>query len=121
MNFFYLSVSDLQLLDSWVDPQPEPREFATILHQNGMDITKTYELVDCQHRNLRNQIVACNRVEGSERTDPEWRASGAASLGAHLYSTDDIFLKEDMRKMSRRADVGQQYTTNNVTQVRSTE
>lgn len=104
MNFYYLSVSDLQLLDTWVDPQPEPREFATILFKNGFDITKPYEMVKCQHRNLRNQIVDGFRVEGCERTDFDWRRSGAASLSAYLYSTDDIFLKEDMRKMSRRSD-----------------
>jgi len=120
MNFFYLSFSDLQLLDSWVDPYPEPREFATILYNNGLDITKPYEIVMCLHRNLRNAVEDCPRVEGSERTDPQWRASGAASLGAHLYSTDDIFLKEDMRKMSRRADSTQQYTTQ-ITQVRNIE
>jgi hypothetical protein len=104
MNFYYLSVSDLQLLDDWVDPQPEPTELARILHTNGMDITRPYEMVECNHRNLRNEIVLCNRVEGSERTDFDWRGSGAASLGAFLYSTEDIFLKEEMRRMSRRAD-----------------
>jgi len=104
MNFYYLSVSDLQLLDTWVDPKPEPREFATILFTNGMDITKPYEFVECQHRNLRNQIITGLRVEGSERTDMDWRRSGSASLSAYLYSTEDIFLKEDMRKMSRRSE-----------------
>lgn len=104
MNFFYLSVSDLQLLDDWVDPQPDPTNLARILHKNGIDITRTYEMVECQHRNLRNQIVTGFRVEGSERTDFEWRQSGAASINAYLYSTDDIFLKEDMRRMSRRSE-----------------
>lgn len=104
MNFFYLSFSDLQLLDDWVDPQPEPTQFAKILFTNGMDITRPYEVVECQHRNLQNQVVTGYRVEGSERTDFEWRRSGAASIGAYLYSTDDIFMKEDMRRMSRRSE-----------------
>lgn len=104
MNFFYLSFSDLALLDDWVDPQPEPREFATILFKNGMDITRPYEVVKCNHRNLRGQAVEGYRVEGSERTDPDWRQSGAASINAYLYSTDDIFMKEDLRRMSRRSE-----------------
>lgn len=104
MNFMYLSFSDLKLLDDWVDPQPEPTELAKILYTNGMDITREYEIVECKHRNLRNQIVDDFRVEGSERTDPVWRQSGAASLNAYMYSTDDLFLKEDMRRMSKRAD-----------------
>ena len=104
MNFMYLSFSDLRLLDDWVDPKPEPKELAKILHTNGMDITRPYEIVKCKHRNLRNQIVDDYRVEGSERTDLEWRQSGAASVCAYLYSTDDLFLKEDMRKMNRRSD-----------------
>lgn len=104
MNFFYLSFSDLQLLDDWYDPQPEPTDLARILHTNGMDITRPYEVVKCMHRNLQNQVVDTYRIEGSERTDFEWRRSGAASLSAYLYSTDDLFLKEDMRRMSRRSD-----------------
>lgn len=104
MNFMYLSFSDLQLLDDWVEPQPEPTQFAKILYTNGMDITRPYEIVKCQHRNLRNQVVDCYRVEGSERTDFEWRRTGAASINAYLYSTDDIFMKEDMRRMSRRSE-----------------
>ena len=104
MNFFYLSFSDLRLLDDWVDPQPEPTNFAKILYTNGLDITRNYEVVKCNHRNLRNQIVDDYRVEGSERTDFEWRRTGAASINAYLYSTDDIFMKEDMRRMSRRSE-----------------
>lgn len=104
MNFFYLSFSDLQLLDDWYDPQPEPTHLARILHTNGMDITRKYEVVQCMHRNLQNQVVDTYRIEGSERTDSDWRSSGAASLNAYMYSTDDLFLKEDMRRMSRRSD-----------------
>ena len=104
MNFYYLSVSDLQLLDDWVDPQPEATSYARILHENGMDITRPYEMVKCQHRNLRSQIVNGFRVEGNERTDLEWRHSGAASLGAYLFSTEDIFLKEELRRMSKRSE-----------------
>lgn len=104
MNFFYLSFSDLALLDDWVEPMPDEKTLATILHTNGMDITRPYEIVKCNHRNLRDQVVDTYRIEGAERTDSQWRNSGAASLGAYLYSTDDIFLKEEMRKMSRRAD-----------------
>lgn len=104
MNFFYLSVSDLQLLDDWVEPQPDDQTLAKILHTNGMDITKPIEIVQCTHRNLRNQVVDCNRIEGSERTDLEWRQSGAASLNSYVYSTDDLFLKEDMRRMSKRSE-----------------
>lgn len=94
----------MELLDDWIDPQPDPQTLAKILHTNGMDITKPIEVVHCNHRNLRNEVVECNRIEGSERTDLAWRRSGAASLGAYLYSTDDLFLKEDMRRMSRRSE-----------------
>lgn len=104
MNFYYLSFSDLALLDDWVEPHPEPTQLARILHTNGMDITRPYEMVKCIHRNLRGQAVDTYRIEGSERTDLQWRESGAASLGAYMYSTDDLFLKEDMRRMSRRSE-----------------
>lgn len=104
MNFFFLSFSDLKLLDDWVDPQPDETQMAKILFTNGMDITRRYEVVKCQHRNLRNEIVDDYRVEGRERTDAPWRRSGAASLGAYMDSTNDLFLKEDLRKMSRQSD-----------------
>ena len=104
MNFYYLSFSDLKLLDSWVDPQPNETELAKMLFTNGMDITRRYEIVHCTHRNLRNEVVEDYRVEGRERTDRAWRSSGAASLGAYMDSTNDLFLKEDLRKMSRQSD-----------------
>lgn len=104
MNFYFLSFSDLRLLDEWVEPRPDDKSLAKMLFANGMDITKPYEIVQRLHRNLQNEVVDDLRVEGSERTDFAWRRTGAASLGAYLYSTNDLFLKEEMRKMSRRSD-----------------
>jgi len=104
MNHYNLSYSDLRLLDDWKEPQPDVTTLARLLFENGLDITKPYEITRRVHRNLRDDIVDDYRVEGYERVDTRWRHSGAASLSAYLYSTEDLFLKEDMRKMSRRSD-----------------
>ena len=104
MNYYNLSYTDLRLLDDWKEPQPDARTLARILYENGLDITKPYEIVKRVHRNLRNGVVDDYRVEGYERVDTAWRHSGAASLSSYLYSTGDIYLKDEMRKMSRRSD-----------------
>jgi len=106
MNY-YLSFSDLRLLDEWVEPQPDEKTLAKMLFTNGLDITRKYEVVFCKHRNLQSYVVDDYRVEGNERTDSAWRHSGAASLSAFLDSTKDLFLKEDLRKMSRQS--GEKY------------
>jgi len=103
MNY-YLSFSDLRLLDEWVEPQPDEKTLAKLLFTNGLDITRKYETVFCKHRNLQSDVVDDYRIEGKERTDRAWRHSGAASLSAFLDSTKDLFLKEDLRKMSRQSD-----------------
>lgn len=52
------------------------------LRANGMDTDEPVEIVRNQHRNRFNKIVSCYRFEGSERIDPEWITSGAASFDA---------------------------------------
>lgn len=103
MADYSLSVSDLLLVDGFAQAFAKGAEglpeVMTILHTNGMDTNKKVELVLCQHRNLRNNVVLCERYEGSERLDPAWIKSGYASLDAQIEAEGDSNLRYTLRTM----------------------
>lgn len=94
MNYF-LSVSDLRLLDKWHDDLEEINRvaFLMLLFENGVDISKPIEKRVCTHRNLQNKVVNCLRYDCTERTDKQWLTSGAASVNAFIDSCRDPSLK----------------------------
>lgn len=104
---YFLSLSDLMLVEGFAEAygKQDVEKIEEYLWQNGMDVVE-YPYSDrvCQHRNLHNKVVNCLRYDGTERCDPEWIATGAASLEAHINSEKDYSKREEMRKMSRTAE-----------------
>ena len=71
-----------------------------ILFMNGVDVTQPVTYASNTHRTLTGKQYTGIRVEGSERTDPEWIASGCASMEAKIEAgTDDITLRQVLRRM----------------------
>lgn len=104
MTDFNLSFSDLMLIDEFKHSvmSSDKEKLDSILFTNGMDTSKPYEIVTCEHRNLQNKVVNCPRIEGNERLDDEWIKSGAASLDAIIESTKDSDVRRDLRMMSHQ-------------------
>lgn len=102
---FYLSMSDLVLLDEWVAAfaQDDKAQLQRILYKNGMDTDKGIEEQYCTHRNLQKEVVTCVRYVGSERCDQNWIKQGAASLEAYIDSAKDSSLKEELKSLNPRA------------------
>ena len=101
MTDYNLSVSDLVLVDGFKEAyaSADIEAIKRVLHQNGLDTDKDYELVQVVHRNLRNQVVNGQRYEGEERLDDEWIKSGYASLEARIEAVDDPHLRRTLRAM----------------------
>lgn len=60
-----------------------PEELLKILHGLGFDTKREIELQEgLTHRNRFGAVITCARWVASERTDPEWLASGFASQEA---------------------------------------
>lgn len=119
---FALSMSDLELVDGFqgaimdsiktytqsyrVEEQLERHVYVTdaqilnYLYENGMDTTEPVEIVERNHRNLRNQIHNGPRFEGAERTDEKWIKLGAASLEAIIASSEDGSMRQCLRIIS---------------------
>lgn len=85
-----LSVSDLLLIKDFqvAFGNDDKQAIEKILFENGMDVTEPYTVEFSQHRNLRGQIVSCDRYVGEERQDKNWLKSGAASWEAQVESCD---------------------------------
>ena len=65
-------------------------ELSRILFENGADMTKPWIVRKCLHRaRTSNEVVDGFRVEFTERTDLDFRLTGAASLEAQLYTKDE--------------------------------
>lgn len=80
-------------------------EIATLLHQIGFDTSYGWQLNECLHRPLTaktNEPFFGIRVEGMERGDPEWLASGLASAEAILDSCTDKTLRDELVKMNKQ-------------------
>lgn len=103
MSNFYLSFSDLLLVDGFAEEYGKGGSEAIVkfLHASGMDITKPIEESVVNHRNLRQEAVTCIRYCGTERTDVRWIKSGAASLEATIASSKDSYLRSQLRGMSK--------------------
>lgn len=104
--FRYLSLSDLLMIEDFKKAYAEGDEkrIKQHLYHNGMDVTQNYELNFCTHRNLRNEIVSCERFEGVERSDRTWIKSGYASI-ENLVLEDD-FTSGELRAMSKEGFSG---------------
>lgn len=85
-----LSISDLLLIKDFqiAFGNDDKQAIEKILFENGMDIEEPYTVEFSQHRNLRGQIVSCDRYVGEERQDKNWLKSGAASWEAQVESCD---------------------------------
>lgn len=99
---YYLSMSDLVLVDKFKEAfsSGDRDKVLDILYENGMDVKRPISSELVQHRNLQNQIVTCVRLVGNERTDKDWRNSGAASITAWV-DDEDKGLKEDLLTLSK--------------------
>lgn len=106
---FYCSISDLTKLDQFKGK----KQFEIIHPDNdfdvlaacypiGLDIDAGYTYRACQHRNLQNKIVVGIRLEGSYRTDSEFRRSICYTPEVQILSNirQDISLVQELCKMS---------------------
>ena len=80
-------------------------DFLQFLHAIGFDTNKPVERQEVYHRPITaktNQPVFGMRFVGTERSDDEWRKSGAWSLDARMeeYRNNDFELYKEMYKSS---------------------
>jgi hypothetical protein len=104
---YSLSVSDLLLVEGFQEAygSGDKEKIAKILQANGMDTTQGVDEVFCAHRNLRGEVVTCVRYEGFELTTPEWLASGAASLDAHIGACKDVSKRVALQMLNPRGAI----------------
>lgn len=100
-----LSISDLLLIKSFQTAfgNDDKQAIEKILFENGMDITEPYTVEFSQHRNLRGQIVSCDRYVGEERQDKCWLKSGAASWESQVEACD-LDLRIQLKSMSQQSN-----------------
>jgi hypothetical protein len=101
---YALSFHDLSQVDGFPEAlsSENKKVFDAILYANGMETYLGYEIVTKTHRTLVDKIVWSGpRVEGFERIDAAWIATGAASRGAEIKSIKDLSLRKELRNMSR--------------------
>lgn len=97
-----LSISDLLLIDNFKSAfgSDDKKAIENILFENGLDTAEPYTLEFSKHRNLRGNIVSCERYVGEERQDASWIKSGAASWPAVVESCD-LELRIQLKTMGR--------------------
>lgn len=97
-----LSISDLLLISSFQEAfgNDDKQAIEKILFENGMDIEEPYTVEFSQHRNLRGQIVSCDRYVGEERQDKNWLKGGAASWEAQVEACD-LDLRIQLKTMGK--------------------
>ena len=111
---YHLSLSDLYLIDNFKEvfdslprnpvhwPAGKEKDFVLkTLFENGMMPQNIEVSEPVQHRNLRNQVVLCSRIEGYERCEEAWLRSGCASLNAVIAGCRDASLRADLVAHSR--------------------
>lgn len=101
---FSLSFYDLAQVDGFNEAVKNQDKAAMndILYRSGMCVDLGYDIVSCTHRVLtRKEPWTGPRVEGYERTDHAYIATGAASLDAYIASCDDASLRVDLKMHSR--------------------
>lgn len=101
----YLSFGDLRLLPEFrlALIREDIETFERILWENGLDITQGYNVKESNHRmRTSNQSYHGFRVDAKERTDEEWKRSGACSMEAFCY-TEDSSLTQELLSLDPRA------------------
>lgn len=101
---YALSFHDLMMVDGFKEAlETDNRKILDkILFTNGMDTSLGYEFVHCRHRTLNKIEYEGIRVEGMERIDSAWIATGAASPEAQIEAIPDIHLRAELRKMGKQ-------------------
>lgn len=99
---YNLSFHDLFLVDGFKEAYESQnvKVFEAILKTNGMEVDLGYELVASTHRTINNILYTGIRVQGFERTDEAWIATGCASIDAQIRATRDLELRTHLRRMS---------------------
>lgn len=97
-----LSISDLLLIKEFQTAfgNDDKQAIEKILFENGMDIEEPYTVEFSQHRNLRGQVVSCDRYVGEERQDKNWLKGGAASWEAQVEACD-LDLRIQLKSMGK--------------------
>lgn len=97
-----LSISDLLLIKEFQTAfgNDDKQAIEKILFENGMDIEEPYTVEFSQHRNLRGQVVSCDRYVGEERQDKNWLKGGAASWEAQVEACD-LDLRIQLKTMGK--------------------
>ena len=93
----YLSFADLDGVLGFMSCKENQDKdlFEEILWKHGLDITSKYYIEKCLHRpRTKKEVFDGFRVVAKERTDLEWRLSGAASLEAKLFTEDKSLMDE---------------------------
>lgn len=101
---YFLSFYDLSQVTGFKQAleREDEQAIASILWTNGMDVTQPFLIEICTHRPLTTKIpYTLPRYAGSERIDNEWKASGAMSLEAMIFSSKDAHLRDDLIRMSQ--------------------
>lgn len=98
-----LSISDLLLISSFQEAfgNDDKQAIEKILFENGMDVIEPYTVEFSQHRNLRGQIVSCDRYVGEERCDKVWLKSDACSWENQVENCD-LALRIDLKTMGKQ-------------------
>lgn len=82
----YISLSELKLVNPKINKQwieNNLQAFQKMLFDLGVDTTQPIDVQEnIQHRNIFENIVACDRFVCMERYDEEWVKSGYASQSA---------------------------------------
>jgi hypothetical protein len=99
---YNLSFHDLFLVDGFKEAYESQnvKVFEAILQTNGVDVQLGYELEASTHRTINNILYTGIRVQGFERTDEAWIATGCASIDAQIRATRDLELRTHLRRMS---------------------
>lgn len=102
MADYALSFHDLNLIDGFNEAYvtSNKKVFEAILFTNGFEVSLGYEMVACNHRTINNIEYYGIRVEGFERTDTAWIATGCASMEAQIEASKDKSLRHTLRQMS---------------------
>ena len=105
--FRYVSLSDLlmnkEFARAYAEGDKEKIDF--LLYEIGLDVKHGCDEIFVTHRNLRNQIVSCNRFESVERQDLQWLKSPHCST-ENLIASSDPSLAADLRSMNKEGFSG---------------
>lgn len=103
----YLSFGDLKRIPEFIVAlmRQDSKEFERILYENGVDITKGYNVTNSMHRmRTSNLVYEGFRVDFTERTDKEWLSTGCASLEALQQGLGgrDYSMVQELKKLDPR-------------------